>query len=159
ASGRRGGSRERGKRLRLRAVKRSTTGRRPASLPVSSPEQPKEPEMMPRVLVTQKILAVALTATAGGSTATGNDTPPRPVPGADNPAAARAAAAAQPPRETPPNRPMSDDPALLALRGKLAGKPRAEVLANPAPFRPLCDKDGYPLVGNLMRKVAQPDYE
>jgi hypothetical protein len=144
--------------------------------------------MKPRVVVTQKILAVALTAAAAGcSTAAGNDVIPRPVTGVDTPAAptqamatpgpAPAAVAPEPVRPLAdmdgyplvgnmgqgkggePKRPRSDDPALLALRDKLLNKPRAKVLANPEPFQPLCDKDGYPLVGNLMRKVATPDYQ
>jgi hypothetical protein len=124
--------------------------------------------MKPRILVTQKILAVALTAAAGCSTATGNDVTPRPVTDKDTLAAPAQTEVAPPAAEspqptavlqTPPNRPTSNDPALLALRDKLMGKPRAEVLADPEPFRPLCDKDGYPLVGNLMRKVATPDYQ
>ncbi|HEX4419244.1 MAG TPA: hypothetical protein VH165_15135 [Kofleriaceae bacterium] len=47
-------------------------------------------------------------------------------------------------------------PALLALRTQLLQTPRAE--AQLATFRPLCDRDGYPLVGNVASKgdVYQP---
>lgn len=68
-----------------------------------------------------------------------------------------AAAGASPDRHAPPDD-ASATPALLELRGALikagADKARADV----ARFRALCDKDGYPLVGNLVGKrgVYQP---
>jgi hypothetical protein len=46
------------------------------------------------------------------------------------------------------------DPKLLALRDELGTEDRASALAKAAHFRPLCDKDGYPLVGNVNRKAG-----
>jgi hypothetical protein len=68
-------------------------------------------------------------------------------------ASALASAAAPPP---PPD--ASAAPALLALRTQLLQTPRAEAKAQLATFRPLCDRDGYPLVGNVASKgnVDQP---
>lgn len=47
---------------------------------------------------------------------------------------------------------------LLKLRTELWEAGRAGAAADPARFRPLCDKDGYPLVGNVANKgeVFQP---
>ena len=42
--------------------------------------------------------------------------------------------------------------ALLDLRADLIKSDRDQVQADVARFRPLCDKDGYPLVGNLANK-------
>jgi hypothetical protein len=61
----------------------------------------------------------------------------------------------------PPHAPPDDaqvSRALLDLRADLIKAGRNRVQADPARFRPLCDKDGYPLVGNLVGKtnVVQP---
>jgi hypothetical protein len=53
-------------------------------------------------------------------------------------------------RPPPPDADVS--PALLALRDELDKQTPAKALAQLKRFRPLCDKDGYPLVGNLVRK-------
>jgi hypothetical protein len=45
-----------------------------------------------------------------------------------------------------------DDPALLALSNELEQAGRDAAMKRIDHFRPLCDKDGYPLVGNLARK-------
>ena len=110
--------------------------------------------MKPRVLATRKILAVALTAVTGCATSAS-----RPGPQAEiqaDPAATSVPAAAPAPTavaEVPPaERPRMDDPALFALRGELVSAGRAGALAKVGHFRPLCDADGYPLVGNLMGK-------
>lgn len=70
-----------------------------------------------------------------------------------------APAAASPAASRPP--PPADEQAsraLLDLRADMmkAGRDRAQT--DVARFRPLCDKDGYPLVGNLVGKtnVYQP---
>lgn len=42
--------------------------------------------------------------------------------------------------------------ALVALRDELGSAGHDAAMARVAHFRPLCDKDGYPLVGNLVRK-------
>jgi hypothetical protein len=47
-------------------------------------------------------------------------------------------------------------PALLVLRSELGTQTEAKALARTPHFRPLCDDDGYPLVGNLMRKSPAP---
>ena len=48
-------------------------------------------------------------------------------------------------------------PTLIELRDQLAGTERSQALAESRRFRPLCDRRGYPLVGNLVRKSAQTD--
>lgn len=133
----------------------------------------------PRAVVTYKVLAVALTAAAAGCTrspAEGVQAVPVPqeitgAPAAQGaPGAARAApgqgapasadqAPPAPGQAAPPERAMSEDPALLALRDELLTSGRAGALAKTAHFRPLCDKDGYPLVGNLVRKTPKPEFQ
>ncbi|MCU0683386.1 MAG: hypothetical protein MUF34_14295 [Polyangiaceae bacterium] len=59
------------------------------------------------------------------------------------------AALASPP--APP--PDASAPAeLLALRSELYEAGRDKAQAQTKRFRPLCDRDGYPLVGNVMNK-------
>ncbi|HEU4536093.1 MAG TPA: hypothetical protein VFS00_18340, partial [Polyangiaceae bacterium] len=51
--------------------------------------------------------------------------------------------------------PPSDEaapPGLLALRGALYQAGREGGRAQMSRFRPLCDRDGYPLVGNIANK-------
>ena len=127
--------------------------------------------MKPRALKTYKILAVALAA-AGCTKAVGPDPSTEPTAEpitheaqakkAADPAPAEAVNAPGSPAHAtdvpsataiaapPADRPLSNDPALIALRGQLSGTGRVGALANVAHFRPLCDKDGYPLVGNVM---------
>ena len=46
------------------------------------------------------------------------------------------------------------DATLVALRGELgAEEDRAVAQQREAHFRPLCDADGYPLVGNVLTKA------
>lgn len=45
-----------------------------------------------------------------------------------------------------------EDPKLLQLRDEMFGMKREDAFAKAAHFRPMCDKDGYPLVGNLSTK-------
>jgi hypothetical protein len=48
----------------------------------------------------------------------------------------------------------SKDPKLVTLRGELgASHDRAAAQARAGHFRPLCDADGYPLVGNVVTKA------
>lgn len=67
-------------------------------------------------------------------------------------------AAANPNR--PPEPPPDDKakPALLELRAQLMSAMRETVLQRMKVFRPLCDADGYPLVGNVATKgpMMQP---
>lgn len=63
------------------------------------------------------------------------------------------------PAAASPTPPDAEAPkALLQLRNELWEAGRARAAASPAKFRPLCDKDGYPLVGNVANKgeVYQP---
>ncbi len=117
--------------------------------------------MKPRVLKTYKILAVAITAaTAGCNKAVVPDpsteptaeaiTQQAPAPSSAEPGHATEAPSPQVTAAPPPERPASNDPALLALRAELKAAGREAVFAKVAHFRPLCDKDGYPLVGNLV---------
>jgi hypothetical protein len=84
-----------------------------------------------------------------------------PVQSSVSPAATPQAAAAQSeapasaaPNESAPQQPVSpkDDPALKALLAELERAGRDVAMTQIEHFRPLCDKDGYPLVGNLARK-------
>jgi hypothetical protein len=68
-----------------------------------------------------------------------------------------APAGACPDRHAPPGDPAVPT-ALLELRGDLIKAGHDKAQADVARFRALCDKDGYPLVGNLVGKrgVYQP---
>jgi hypothetical protein len=134
--------------------------------------------MKPRVLKTYKILAVALAATGCASTTAAGPEPARSetpvsvaIPTGD-PAQAETPQAAPKPAEAQPapsaqapmapagaqaiqnavSRPESQDPKLLALRNEVVSGQRSQILSQVDRYRPLCDKDGYPLVGNLHRK-------
>jgi Rieske Fe-S protein len=104
-----------------------------------------------RMTQTCKILAVAVAA-AGCSSAAPPEARVEP------PATATAAAAPTTPQETkvaavpttPP--PPPEDPKLIALRSELASVDTKEAEQKKGHFRPLCDADGYPLVGNVVRK-------
>jgi glycine/D-amino acid oxidase-like deaminating enzyme len=72
-----------------------------------------------------------------------------------------APAMASPGRGTQRRPPPPDDAApreLLDLRAKLLGAGKKAAFEQVGQFRPLCDADGYPLVGNLANKpnVYQP---
>jgi hypothetical protein len=62
-----------------------------------------------------------------------------------------AAPAAASPAHTPPAD-ADVSKTMLDLRGELLNAGRDKAQANVSKFRPLCDKDGYPLVGNLANK-------
>lgn len=68
-------------------------------------------------------------------------------------------AASSAPASVPSDRAMSTDAALLALRDELQKEGREKALARTAHYRPLCDKDGYPLVGNVFRKTPERQYQ
>ncbi|HET9987662.1 MAG TPA: hypothetical protein VFQ65_04065 [Kofleriaceae bacterium] len=56
---------------------------------------------------------------------------------------------------SPGHRPPPDDkakPELIKLRGEMFELPGEKVKQQLARFRPLCDADGYPLVGNIRTK-------
>ena len=93
------------------------------------------------------VVAIAPAAPSAASTAP-TVTPPGPAgePGLEVAGAASATDVA----ESPPR--AKGAPSLLGLRDEMADKGRAEALRHPERYRPLCDADGYPLVGNLVRK-------
>lgn len=97
--------------------------------------------MKRRVIHPYKILAVALGAGVGCSSSA------RPEPA---PAAPDAAVQHAPPTDD------KADPKLLTLRTELDQESLQAALTKQDHFRPLCDKDGYPLVGNLNRKGPGP---
>jgi len=97
---------------------------------------------MKRVLRPYKVLAVALSAAACHKPA------PDPVPETSQAPAPRAT----PARSAPPPDPEVPT-ALLALRAELETVAAPEALARLSHFRPLCDAEGYPLVGNMARKA------
>ena len=72
-----------------------------------------------------------------------------PDPGAST----AAASASAPPVASAP----AEDPKLLALRTELGTLKRDDALKQVEHFRPLCDANGYPLVGNLQRKAPDPE--
>jgi hypothetical protein len=123
---------------------------------------------------TRKILVVALAAVAGCNKGSPSEVlsadpatvalsadsakqAPASVPRPLEPTDARAPVAIMPAPLASARIPP-DDPALLPLREELFQAGRAGALAHQDHFRPLCDADGYPLVGNVIRKVATPDY-
>jgi hypothetical protein len=92
--------------------------------------------MKARTLKTSKILAAVITTAAAAGAASSAE------------AAAGAHAAS-----------IADDAKLHPLRAELLREGREKALARIAHFRPLCDADGYPLVGNLNRKGSSSDFQ
>ncbi|APR80122.1 Hypothetical protein A7982_05469 [Minicystis rosea] len=56
-------------------------------------------------------------------------------------------------------RAMSNDPELVQKAEDLAAMGHVKALEQIQRFRPVCDADGYPLVGNVMRKGPSPREE
>lgn len=54
---------------------------------------------------------------------------------------------------------VRETPALVALREALRAETIEGARAKIAHYRPLCDKDGYPLVGNVVRKSPKPELQ
>jgi hypothetical protein len=106
--------------------------------------------MKPRVIAPYKVLAVAL-ATVSCGKATSEEPRAQGAASATTPTApvAAAASAAPAPATVPDDK---ADPKLLLLRAELDTETRESALAKQTHYRPLCDKDGYPLVGNVLRK-------
>jgi hypothetical protein len=102
--------------------------------------------MRRRVLSTTKVLAVALAVAPAC-------TKPEARHDTESTAAVSAPAAASVPAA------RLDDASLAALRTELDGMKREDALTKVAHFRPLCDEAGFPLVGNLARKVAAPSLQ
>jgi hypothetical protein len=105
--------------------------------------------MKRRVVTPSKILAVALTAGLGCSTSARPDSA---QPAEPKPAPSSLPAAASGGEGAVATQGRSEDPKLVALRGELDIAGRESALAKETHFRPLCDEEGYPLVGNLVRK-------
>jgi len=70
------------------------------------------------------------------------------------PAAASPSPASPPPAHRPPPADAQVSPALRELRADVMKAGRDKAQADVARFRPLCDADGYPLVGNLVEKAT-----
>ena len=107
--------------------------------------------MKPRKISASKILVAAVVSSVGCNQGA-KDVPAAKVEPAPAPAAAPSAPVA-------PKPPANVDPALMSLSGELANKTREEVFAALDHFRPLCDRDGFPLVGNVMRKSPGDSYK
>lgn len=121
--------------------------------------------MKRRVIHPYKILAVALGAGVGCSSSARPDPAPATATAANAPNAAATPATPAAPatsatpdgvnRHTPPTDDKAD-PKLLTLRTELDQESLQAALTKQDHYRPLCDKDGYPLVGNLNRKGPGP---
>jgi hypothetical protein len=119
--------------------------------------------MKPRALQTIKILAVAVAAAGCTKTATPEATA-EPAGREAQPPAAMPVQAPLPvqtgmpgasvlsERPIPPLPPDPAGAALVALAEELDAAGPEHALQQMPHFRPLCDKDGYPLVGNVMGK-------
>lgn len=131
--------------------------------------------MKRRILTTQKILAVSFIAAGCASQATPEArpasapmseapttvsvTPPVAQPVIQPASASSEAtsnAAATPAATTPA--PASPDKTIYELRSEIERTTREDAMKRVAHFRPLCDKDGFPVVGNTARKGGAPDY-
>lgn len=86
---------------------------------------------------------------------------PLAIPPLPPPSAARAAEPTPEPTLAPVAQaaPPREDPSLVALRDELRAEKLDAARAKMAHYRPLCDKDGYPLVGNMVRKSPKPELQ
>src|ERR1022692_2800827 len=112
--------------------------------------------MKRRVLHPYKILAVALASIPACSKQSDTVTTD---PAHTTPSSSASAAMATPPPTTSASASptqATESPALVALREELATAGHDKAFAAKTHYRPLCDAQGYPLVGNLARKA--PDY-
>lgn len=113
--------------------------------------------MKPRTILTTRILAVVALSSAACSRTVEAPSSPRPETAAPpSPAALGSPVASEP---SPGGEPAAEDPALQALRDELLNSGRVKAVAAIEHFRPLCDKDGYPLVGNVLRKSPHAEYQ
>lgn len=125
--------------------------------------------MKRRILTTQKILAVSFIAAGCATQATPEaQSASAPIqelpttvlvaPPTAQPLIQPASVSAMPtPAAATPAPAESPEKAAYALRNELENTTRADVMKRIAHFRPLCDKDGFPVVGNAVRK-GQPEY-
>mgnify|MGYP000538269614 CR=1 FL=1 len=107
--------------------------------------------MKPRKIRTSKILLAAVVSSVGVGCNQGAADKNVKVEAAAPPAPAAAPVA--------PKLPAVQDPALLTLSGEITSKTREEAFAALEHFRPLCDRDGFPLVGNVLRKTPGDSYK
>lgn len=131
--------------------------------------------MKPRTVRTTKLLAVAVLAPMSAAfslacTSQPDATPERAsadLPARRAPSSAGAASAPAPPAASSSAAtasasssahaaPEHPDPALYPLAAELDAVGKTGAFARLSHFRPLCDKDGFPLVGNLVRKGPGP---
>ena len=124
--------------------------------------------MKPRIIVTTKVLAVAAASMMGcapradpGAAAITPESTQGPMTTASGapsgetatpPAETAGAAPRVAPGEVAPAVAPNEKIALLQLQFALAELPLKEAVAQNKRFRPLCDAQGYPLVGNVARK-------
>ncbi len=111
---------------------------------------------------TRTIMTVAILAVGGGTGCTRQAPATRTVAVAPTPAATPAVATTVTAVPAPviavsAPRPADDSMNLFQLADELRATEPALVAARTAHFRPLCDGDGYPVVGNLVTKSMQPD--
>jgi len=118
-----------------------------------------------RTIITSKILAVAVVSAVGCNRPAGApavmqanvpaSAPASPGTGGTGPSVASAVSMQASPiaPNTGGRARAAEDPALAALRDELLPKSRDEAFASLAHYRPLCDREGFPLVGNVVRKT------
>ncbi len=124
--------------------------------------------MKPRVLTTQKILVAVVTATAavGCARPAAEPTPttaesvstqvslePVAAPIEITPSPTEVASEVQHASTTDAAPEPKTDTKIYALAGELYALDQGRALAQKAHFRPLCDAEGFPVVGNVMRKA------
>jgi hypothetical protein len=126
--------------------------------------------MKPRALQTFKILAVAVAAVGCAKTASPVATAEPAGREAQPPAAMPVQAPLPVQTGTPGASELSERPipplppgpagvALYTLAQELDAAGPEQALQQVPHFRPICDKDGYPLVGNVQRKSAHPGHQ
>jgi hypothetical protein len=118
--------------------------------------------MKPRTIQTIKLLAVAVTASGCTRTEIGAEPAEptvataqaagTPAPSANPAPPGAVAQPAEEERPIPPLPPSPEGAKLVALAQELDQAGPEGAAREVARFRPLCDKDGYPLVGNVMGK-------
>ena len=111
--------------------------------------------MRRRVITTTKVLSVAFALT-GCSTSDASKIDASEIDARSEPTPEASAVASQVVAPSVSAPLASTDPKLLGLGIELGSTDRAKALANLDHFRPLCDANGYPLVGNFPSKGMEP---
>lgn len=114
---------------------------RPASVPTTDERPAAAPNAAATPIAVTPVVVTPLAAA------------PLPAQPAPSPEVLPVSATSEPSSVTPPK--VSQ--ALHNLQGELYNSTQKEALQRAGHFRPLCDKDGFPLVGNAQRK-ATPEY-